>query len=284
MGSQLGNVVFIIWRESVEALLVIGILSAWLTHQGAGVGRAKVYLWSGVAAGLVAAVLLGWALVAFGDSLPEEAQQAYQATVVLVAAALIVQMVMWMRRHGRTLKRDLESSLSEAAARSSWWGVFVLALIAVAREGSETAIFLYGTLSAGSGAGVLALVGAAALGFALALATFFLLQLGGRVLSWRVFFRITEVMLLFLAAALLMTGVGILIDMDVLPRLTGKLWDTSWILSDGGTVGGMVSALTGYRARPVGIEALAFIAYWVVVLWLLSTPRSLAARSARPAA
>ena len=60
-------------------------------------------------------MLLGWALVAFGDSLPEEAQQAYQAAVVLVAAALIVQMVVWMRRHGRTLKRDLEASLSDAA-------------------------------------------------------------------------------------------------------------------------------------------------------------------------
>ena len=218
MSAQLGNVVFIIWRESVEALLVIGILSAWLTHQGASVGHAKRYLWSGVVAGLLAAVLLGWALVTLGDTLPEEAQQAYQATVVLLAAALIVQMVAWMRRHGRTLKRELETSLSEAAARASWWGVFVLALIAVAREGSETAIFLYGTLSAGCGAGTLALIGAAALGFALALATYGLLQLGGRVLSWRVFFRITEVMLLFLAAALLMTGVGILIDLDVLPR------------------------------------------------------------------
>jgi high-affinity iron transporter len=282
VSSQFGNVVFIIWRESVEALLVIGILSAWLTHQGAGAGRAKVYLWSGVATGLVAAVLLGWALVAFGDSLPEEAQQAYQAAVVLVAAALIVQMVVWMRRHGRTLKRDLESSLSEAAAQKSWWGVFVLALIAVAREGSETAIFLYGTLSGGAG-GTLGLVGAAILGFALALATYLLLQLGGRVLSWRVFFRVTEVMLLFLAAALLMTGVGILIDMDVLPQLTGKLWDTSWLLSDGGTVGGMVSALTGYRARPVGTEVIAFVAYWMVVLWLLSTPRSMTA-TARPTA
>ncbi|CUU42829.1 Ferrous iron uptake protein [Blastochloris viridis] len=263
--------------------MVIGILSAWLTHQGAGVGRAKAYLWSGVGAGLVVAVLLGWALVTLGDTLPEETQQAYQATVVLVAAALIVQMVIWMRRHGRTLKRELETSLSEAAAQSSWWGVFVLALIAVAREGSETAIFLYGTLSAGSGSGLLALIGAAAVGFALALATYGLLQLGGRVLSWRVFFRVTEVMLLFLAAALLMTGIGILIDLELLPALTGKLWDTSWLLSDGGTVGGMVSALTGYRARPVGIEVIAFVGYWVVVLWLLSTPRSITA-TARPTA
>lgn len=283
MSAQLGNVVFIIWRESVEALLVIGILSAWLAHQGAGARRARRYLWSGVVAGLIAAVLLGYLLVALGDTLPEEAQQAYQATVVLAAAALIIQMVMWMRRHGRTLKRELETSLSDAAARARWWGVFALALIAVAREGSETAIFLYGTLSAGAGRDTLALTGAAAAGFALALATYGLLQLGGRMLSWRVFFRLTEVMLLLLAAALVMTGVGILVDMELLPALTGRLWDTSWLLPDGGTVGGMVAALTGYRARPVGIEVIAFVSYWVVVLWLLSTPRSMTA-TARPTA
>ena len=45
----------------------------------------------------------------------------------------------------------------------------------------------------------------------------------------------------------------------------------------------MVSALTGYRARPVGIEVIVFVAYWVVVLWLLSTPRSMTA-TARPTA
>ena len=52
--------------------------------------------------------------------------------MVLVAAALIVQMVVWMRRHGRTLKKDITSGLSTASQNEHWWGVFTLALIAVA--------------------------------------------------------------------------------------------------------------------------------------------------------
>ncbi|KAB2847571.1 MAG: hypothetical protein F9K44_13085, partial [Hyphomicrobiaceae bacterium] len=60
MDLQLGNVVFVVWREFVEALLVVGILSAWLTQQGEtqGARRGRLFLWSGVAAGALVALLL----------------------------------------------------------------------------------------------------------------------------------------------------------------------------------------------------------------------------------
>jgi len=57
--GQFGNVVFIVWRESIEALLVIGILQAWLGQQGGDASsRGRTYLWAGGATGLVAAGLL----------------------------------------------------------------------------------------------------------------------------------------------------------------------------------------------------------------------------------
>jgi high-affinity iron transporter len=276
VGGQLGNVVFVIWRESVEALLVIGILNAWLAQQQVDASRGRLFLWAGVVAGLLVAVALGAALVLFGEALPDDAQLAYQTVAVLIAAALIVQMVFWMRRHGRTLKRDLETSLQKAADRSNWWGVFFLALIAVAREGSETVVFLYGTLAAARSGTVLAPLAVALFGFGLALGTYYLLQLGGRYLSWRVFFRVTEVMLLFLAASLLLTGVDNLIGLGVLPQLSGRLWDTSAILPDSGPVGGLVGALTGYRARPELMQLLAYALYWGLMCWALFWPRPVA--------
>jgi high-affinity iron transporter len=276
VGGQLGNVVFVIWRESVEALLVIGILNAWLAQQQVDASRGRLFLWAGVVAGLLVAVALGAALVLFGETLPDDAQLAYQTVAVVIAAALIVQMVFWMRRHGRTLKRDLETSLQKAADRSNWWGVFFLALIAVAREGSETVVFLYGTLAAARSGTVLAPLAVALFGFGLALGTYYLLQLGGRYLSWRVFFRVTEIMLLFLAASLLLTGVDNLIGLGVLPQLSGRLWDTSAILPDSGPVGGLVGALTGYRARPELMQLLAYALYWGLMCWALFWPRPVA--------
>lgn len=281
MSTQLGNVAFIIWRESVEALLVIGILNAWLARQGEIASRGRIFLWAGVAAGLLVAVVLGVIFIAFGEAISDEAQQSYQTGAVLVAAALIIQMVFWMRRHGRTLKRELETSLQDAAARSSWWTVFILALVAVAREGSETVVFLFGTLAAIQHTSLAGTIVAIIIGFALALATYYVLQLGSRVLSWRVFFGGTEIMLLLLAASLLVTGVENLGGLGVLPTLSGRLWDSSAILPDNGPVGGLLAALTGYRARPNLMDVLVYALYWGVIFWTLfwSRPKISTART-----
>ena len=196
-------------------------------------------------------------------------------------APLIVQMVFWMRRHGRTLKRELETALQEAAARSGWWAVFALAAIAVAREGTETAVFLFGTLAAARSSAVAGPVIAVMLmGFVLALATYYVLQVGSRVLSWRVFFRITEVMLLFLAASLLVTGADYLGDLGVVPKLSGRLWDSSALLPDGGPIGGLVGSLTGYRARPDLVEVLVYGLYWGAIYWALFWSRPPATKMA----
>lgn len=276
----LGNVVFIIWRESVEALLVIGILNAWLARQREIASRGRIFLWAGVAAGLLIAVVLGLIMAAFGEAISDEAQQGYQTAAVLIAAALIIQMVFWMRRHGRTLKQELETSLQDAAARSHWWGVFVLALVAVAREGSETVVFLYGTLSAAQHVSLAGTIVATLIGFLLALATYYVLQLGSRILSWRTFFGATEIMLLLLAASLLVTGVENLGELGVLPTLSGRLWDSSGILPDSGPVGGLLAALTGYRARPNLMDVVVYALYWGLIFWTLfwSRPKIRTAR------
>ncbi len=253
-----GQIVFIIWRESVEALLVIGILAAWLRQSGpAAVGAAR-YLWGGVLAGLALAVALAWAIFDLAAILPPAAFDWFTVAMMAVAASLIVQMVFWMRAHGARLARNLHRELSQAATQRHWWGVFLLAMLAVAREGSETVIFLYGMLSAGASG---ALVGAIALGIALALATYGLLQLGGRVLSWRLFFRFTEVTLLALGAALAVGVADKLIALGVLPY-TQALWDMSAILDDSTRLGGIVSALTGYRAAPDRVIVAVWVLYW----------------------
>ena len=269
MGGQLGNIVFIVWRESIEALLVIGILNAWLSQQGVSAGRGRLFLWAGVAAGIVTAFALGAGLISLGDQLEPETMELYQTGLVLLAAGLIVQMVFWMRKQGRTLKRDLEGALQGAADRNNWWGVFALAAIAVAREGSETVVFLAGTISAARNGALGMTIGAAAAGLAIAVATYGVLQLGGRYLSWRTFFRITETMLLLLAGALLVTATDKLMGLDIVPALSGRLWDSSAILPDSGPIGGLIAALTGYRAKPDLVQVLVLALYWGVMVWLL---------------
>ncbi len=276
----MGQVVFIMWRESVEALLVVGILHAWLSRTPEAAGG-KRWLWSGVVLGLALAALLALGIYA-AEGLFVEHQDTFQTLMVLVAAALIVQMVLWMRAHGRTLKRDLEQGLSRQAEQRNWWGVLVLAALAIAREGSEAVVFLWGTLAAAPHE-QLPLMGLAALaGLALAVATFWLLQLGGKVLNWRSFFRITEAMLLLLAAALVVTGAEKMQALAWLPALRDGVWDTSWLLDDTGRLGGVVAALTGYRAQPSLMTVFVYLGYWVLIALLMRWGRP-AAAAQRPA-
>ncbi|WP_069353952.1 FTR1 family iron permease [Burkholderia cenocepacia] len=269
----MGQILFIVWRESVEALLVVGILYAWLKNGDDDARRGLPFLWAGVAVGLLMAVGLGAALVGFTEVLSGDAQDYFQTAMVLIACVLIVQMVLWMRRHGRTLKRDMEQSLQQSTRDSNWWGVAVLVALAIAREGSETVIFLYGLGFGQSGHVDGSQMLAVVIGLGLAFLTFYLLQLGGKYFSWRHFFRVTEVMLLFLGAGLFQTGVDKLIDKEILPLGISQVWDTSAILDDSGTFGSLVATLTGYRAHPALTNLVAYAVYWAVV-WLLMTRAS----------
>src|SRR5206468_3705916 len=137
------NALFIVWRESAEAMLVVGILYAWLKRQpDASIGLR--YLWGGVAAGIALALLLAGVMLGIATVLSSEALEYFQAGMVLVAAALIVQMVFWMRRHGRTFKKDLESDMQKNVGAANWWGMLVVVMLAVGRESAETVVFLYG--------------------------------------------------------------------------------------------------------------------------------------------
>jgi high-affinity iron transporter len=282
---MMGQVLFIVWRESVEALLVVGILYAWLKNGDADARRGIPYLWAGVAAGLLAAVALGAALVGFTEELSGDAQDYFQTGMVLVACVLIVQMVLWMKHHGRSMKRDMEASLQKSKQDANWWGVTLLVALAIAREGSETVIFLYGLGFGQSGHVDPMQYLAVAIGLALAFLTFYLLQLGGKIFSWRLFFRVTEIMLLFLAAGLFETGVDKLIDKEILPVVMNQVWDTSWLLDDSSTFGSLVATLTGYRAHPAGMNLIAYAVYWAVIFLLLHRSKNkMAQKSARRAA
>ncbi len=263
------QVLFIVWRESVEALLVVGILYTWLRAAPQG-KRGLAYLWGGVAAGAALAVALALVLLGISSWLSDEGQEWFQGIMSLAACALVVQMVIWMKKHGRTLKSELEGGARTSVANDNWWGLFLLVAIAVAREGSETVVFLYGTVSAGEGGGdmfKLALAGVG--GFIAALLTFWLLQLGGKLITWRRFFRVTEILLLLLAGALLVGGLDRLISLDVVPAIVDPVWDTSALLSDSTGLGKILADFAGYRAMPALISVLVWVAYWILVWALL---------------
>lgn len=115
--------------------------------------------------------------------------------------------------------------------------------LAVGRESAETVVFLYGL--GAQNENHWAFLGILALGIGAALLTFWVLQQDGKVLSWRTFFRVSEILLL-LAGALFVSALDKLIALDVLPALVDPLRATgarrAWALF------GFAMAVTGVIA------------------------------------
>lgn len=267
------NALIVVWRESLEAMLVIGVLLAWIVRQPDARALTRV-LWGGAAAGVVLA--LGLASLAYGAEtwLAGEAQDWFQAGMVFLACALMTQMVFWMRRHGASLKRELEAGAARAIEAGNRLGVAVVAALAIAREGMETVVFLYGIAAEAQGAALGRIYAMALLGFVLAALTAWAVARGARFLSYRTFFRISEVVLLVTAGALLGTGVDKLIGIDRLPTLGDALWDSSALLDDSQGLGAFLASFAGYRAQPSGMVLLAYGLYWAFVLLRLYRPFS----------
>ncbi|MBF4207371.1 FTR1 family iron permease [Pseudomonas donghuensis] len=273
----MNQALFIVWRESVEALLVIGILQAWAGQQQ-GARRLFNFLWVGVALGVLLSGLLAVLILYAGETMSGAANEWFQAGLALVASLLMVQMVGWMHRHGRTLKGQLQRQADRQLTRQGGLGLLLLAMLAVSREGSETVVFLYGAGARlqGPQLGLFAIGGIA--GLVLSGLTIALLQGSRRWMSWQRFFALSEGVLLLLAAALLVSASerisGQLLAMD-LPEMAytlvgDALWDSSLWLSDSHGVGGFLAGVAGYRASPSALTLLVLCGYWLSVgCWLL---------------
>ena len=127
-------------REGLEAALVIGILVAYVVRIGRRDLLPRVWAGAGMAAGV--SLTFGAALTYGPRGLSEHAQDAIGGFLSIAAVALITWMIFWMGRTARHLSERLQDQLAGAIAASRN-AVVVMALVAVGREGLETALFLW---------------------------------------------------------------------------------------------------------------------------------------------
>src|SRR3546814_10354058 len=80
------------------------------------------------------------------------------------------------------------------------------------------------------------------------------------------FFRVTNVMLVLLAAGLASSAARFLLQADRLPALGEQLWNTSWLLTNGSLAGKTLGILVGYDASPSGIQLVFYVATLLILL------------------
>jgi high-affinity iron transporter len=156
-------------REGLEASLVVVILVAHLVRTD----RRQLLpaIWTGVGVAVALSLAFG-ALLTFGPrGLTFEAQEIIGGGLSIVAVGFVTWMVLWMATAARALSSELKGRV-DFAAQAGRGSLMVLAMLAVGREGLETALFLWAATRAaasGSGSAAVPLVGAL-LGLATAVA------------------------------------------------------------------------------------------------------------------
>ncbi|WP_043698967.1 FTR1 family iron permease [Tepidimonas taiwanensis] len=260
------NALVVVWRESLEALLVIGVMWSW-TATRSDQRRLRVGLWMGVAIGALVALVLGYATYAAQGMLAQQTLEQVHALMPLLAALLILHMVLWMHRHGRHMRQTLQRQVEAAgASMGAALAVGAITAMAVAREGAETVVFLYGLAATAEpfqmwlGAGV---------GLGLGVACVALVAGGIRHMPLRALFRLSEWLLLVTATSLLVAGLDRLVAMEWVPTWVDPLWDASGWIDDGQGWGRFLAEFAGYRARPAATVVLAVVLFWAFALWRL---------------
>ena len=252
----------IVFRESFEAALLIGILAAAMRDVP---GRNR-WLAAGIGAGIAGAMLVAGLTETIANAVDGSGQELFNALILGLAVLMLAWHNIWMASHGADLARQarqLGADVGRGARALS--SVALLAGIAVLREGSETALFLYGIFSA-SEMSVQNLFGGAVLGLAAGTAVGIAVYAGLLRIPSRRFFSVVGTMLVLLAAGLASQMARFLIQADWLPALVQPLWDTSWFLSNNSLLGATLRILVGYDAQPSGTQALFYAATLLIIL------------------
>jgi high-affinity iron transporter len=247
-------------REGIEAALIIGIIIGVLNQLKRP--EMKPAVWQGVIFAVGLSVAFGVGFNALGMEFTGQLEEIFEGTAMLLAAAVLTWMIIWMQRQGRQIQLNLEEKTAQATIAKGGSALFVLAFLAVFREGIELALFLIAARITSDPISVL--IGAF-LGLGAAIALGWMLFSGTRRLNLKQFFQVTNVLLLFFAAGLVAYGVHELIEAGLIPGIIEPVWDINHILSDQSNLGGILKALFGYNGNPALTEVLAYAAYFLVV-------------------
>lgn len=192
----------VVLREGFEAALVVGLILAFLNKTGHA-EQTRRAVWLGVGAAVLSSLVIGGILFAAVGELSGKAEKLYEGTAMLLAAAVVTWMVFWMRKQARTLGGHLREQVSTALGSGSGFAVAAVVFVGVAREGLESALFLFASVG---GDGPVAAIAGGAAGAALAVLLGYLFYRGTIRLDLRRFFMITGVLVIAFAAYLIMGG------------------------------------------------------------------------------
>lgn len=259
-------------REGLEAALVVSILVAFLVKTDRRV--ALRWVWPGIAIAVLLSIGIGAVLTYTTAQLSFEQQELLGGSLSIVAVVFVTAMIFWMRKASRSIAAELRGKMDEALAVGPL-AVFLLSFLAVGREGLETAVFFYATVQSAQGGTTQPLIGFA-IGIVAAVIIAYLLYRGAVRFDLGKFFKITGVLLVFVAAGVLGYGLHDLQEAAFLPGLHTLAFDASSAIPEDSWYGALLKGVFNYSQQTTVLQAVAWVAYIAIVLPLFlrrTTPK-----------
>ncbi len=262
----------IVFREVVEAGLIVGIVFA-VTQS---IPTRLPYILGGLVAGLCGAGLVAAFAGAIAAMVAGSGQEVFNASVLSLAVVMLTWHNVWMARHGREMATSLHEIGRELRDGSkTLLALAVVVAVAVLREGSEIVLFLYGIVISQGATGLGVLAGGL-IGLALGAGVAYLTFKGLIAIPMRHLFKVTTLLISFMAAGMAVQAVAFLEQADLANALSRTVWNTSAIVSDNSLPGRILHTLLGYTDRPTQLQLLVYIVTLAIIFGLMKlfAPRS----------
>ncbi len=253
----------IVFRETLEAALLIGIIAAATR----GLSRRTLWLAVGIGAGLAGSLVVASLTETIAEMAEGTGQELFNAAVLGIAVLMLGWHNIWMATHGREMATQARSvGMAVKSGEREMSALAILIALAVLREGSETALFLYGIAAGDDTASGISMLGGGMLGLSAGIAAGWALYAGLARIPLRHFFTVTSALILFLAAGLAGQMARLLIQGDLIRPLVSPLWDSSSLLPMDSVLGNLLHLLAGYEARPSGMQVLFYGLTFLAIL------------------
>ena len=252
-------------REGIEAALVVSILLTYLVRTNRN--PLIKFVWYGVSAAVVASIFIAVGLESISGELSETLEPIFAGTVSFVAVGFVTWMIFWMKRSAKTISSDLRTQLDNAAVSGGAIAVAAMAFVAVLREGAETAIFFWAAAHA-TGNSLASVVGLV-LGLGTAVIVGWLFYRSTSTINLSKFFKITSILLVFVAAGVLSYGIHEFQEVGWFPGDGDVLIDLSGVLVEGSFLATLAAGLFNLKPTTTTLQVIGYAIYSVTVLYFL---------------
>jgi high-affinity iron transporter len=205
----------IIFREGLEAILVIGAIVAFLLKTGHRERLSSI--WMGVGLALAASAVTAVVLMTLLAAMPAT-REVIEGVTMLIAVAVLFSVSYWLISKVEAAKwqQFIREKVTDALAHGGGRALTFVAFLAVYREGAETALFYQALFNEGARVALPITLGIVAGGVALAVIFTAFYRFGIRI-PLRQLFGATSVLLYYMAFVFMGKGLRELQEGNVLP-------------------------------------------------------------------